>query len=232
MNDMNDVRHCLGLTQDIVFKLGDAVARAGGDSYRGLRLLTTPEGQNVLARIGGILADGNNPDIHMVAVERRITLNEAIGQCHFDEVDPRILEVFSLPESSDIVRETVAITILCCPYGIDVYGGVEKTTAQLKEQGRRPATLGELLAMAETEDGCNCGATFALGSVAKTSHGDFVCYVDEEFSDWDEATHRRTPRRCLRMVEADHRLVEKILEIGKRNEKNCSERSWILAVRE
>ena len=235
MTDMHDVKQVLGMAQDIVFKVGDAVARAGGDSYWGLRHLTTPEGQKTLARIGAVIADANarSGRIKEVPVERRITLKEAIERCHFDEVDPLVEFLFTLPESPDIVREVVPISILGFGYDIEVWGGLEKMVAQLKRRHYRPATLGEGLALAETKEH-NLGVTFFLGSTADGPDGvtPMVCYLDECLNDWDQGKQCRTGTKCLRVIEADDRLVRRIDEISKRNKDNSSERSWVLAVRE
>lgn len=231
MNDVNDVRHILGLSQDVIFKLCDAIAQAGGNGYWGLRHLSTSEGQQTLAKIGALIADHRDSHIKRIVVERRMSLKEAMDRCEFDEVDPRIETLFSLPESPDIVRETVPISILCNDYGVELWGGLEKVVAQLKKKSYRPATLGELLALIEHGE-YNLGATFALGSVVeKYPDPKLVCYVDEVFSDWDESIRSRTSKKSLKIANAD-RLAEVVGEIRQRNKDNSSERSWVLAVRE
>lgn len=232
MNNMNDVRHILGLSQDVIFKLCDSIAQAGEDGYLGLRYLSTPEGQQTLCKIGTLIADRRDHHIKRTLVERRITLKEAIGRCEFDEVDSRIETLFSLPESPDIVRETIPISILCNDYGIELWGGLDKAMAQLKKRSYRPATLGELLALIEHKE-YNLGATFALGSVVeKYPNPKLVCYVDEVFSDWDEANRRwRSSTKSLKLANADH-LAEVTGEIRNRKEGDSCGKSWVLAVRD
>lgn len=231
MNDMHDVRHILGLSQDIIFKLGDAIARAGGDAYWGLRHLSTSEGQQTLAKIGALIADHRDSHIKRIVVERRMPLREALDRCEFDEVDPRIETLFSLPESPDVIRETVPISILCNDYGVELWGGLDKVLAQLKNKSYRPATLGEMLALIESKQ-YNLGATFALGTVVEKYPGPkLVCYVDEVFSDWDETIKSRTSKKSLKVANADH-LAEVVGPIRQRNKDNSSDRSWVLAVRE
>lgn len=226
--DTFEVKSVMGFAGDVLGKLMDATEIAGGrNGYDCLRLLTTPKGQATLAQIGGILADARDPDIHKVSVERRISLSDAIDLCNFDEVDPRIREVFSLPMSITVIVENVDIAAINC-YGQMGCFGRDTTIEVLKKQGRRSVTLGELLAAARPNGHLNAGATFALGTVSADG---FICYADQRFSDWDKQAKCRPLKRSLRMVEVS-KLVETIDEIGRRDPNNQSERSWILAVRD
>lgn len=234
MYDMREMEHYLGLGQDVLFKLGAAIGKAGGDPYYGLRLLTKPEGQPVLAQLGAIIADhkmAGGGYIKKVGVERRINLKQAMEPCCFDEVDPQVETLFSLPESPGIVREVVPISILCFDYEVKAWGDLNAMVAQLKEKSYRPATLGELLALAETKE-YRLGATFALGTVVEKYPGPkLICYLDEHLGDWDQGKQCRVGKKCLKVANADH-LAETIGEIRQRNKDNHSERSWLLAVRE
>ena len=216
----------MGRGLDIVEKLAKAVVEAGGREEEALHFLTTPAGQEALTKIGHVVVDvQNRRELQKVVVKRRITIQEAIALGGYDEVDPRIEQLFELKMSDDVIRETIDIYPFCFYYQLPL-SNTECTIATLQTRGYRPGGIAELLALGAIRGEYSAGLTFALGSHVEG----LVPYIDSDWLPYDEA-QCDPQKRCLRLVEASDVGIAQH-ECDRRNPSASSYRHFVLAVRE
>jgi len=216
-----DVTQITGHINDVIGKLMTAAETAGAkNGHECLHFLTKPSGQKTLAKIGEILADVQEKSLDHITVELR-PLSHSIAMCQFDSVDLGLELLFTEPflkqqsvGPADIVTITAGITFTA-------------TIERLERQGRRPATLAELLAQNRNPVNVREGATFALGTVAITPNGSFVCYVHAGYDDDELALlvggdKLPPPKRHLKMIK-----VGDISDVS----HVVGDDTWVLAVR-
>jgi len=224
---MNELRKSLGLEQNVMLGLANAIEQAGGNPILGLQKIGDNRNADLLLKLGGIIADAGNPHIITVKVNRRIQLRDAISKCGFDEVDPRI---FSAPkfEYAPQIADKVPIASLC--FGRDIEAaGLAELTKKVEAQGRRCIDLCELLAITALRGSSVGGADFALGTtweVEKKKKTFYVAYIDLEVND----AERTNLKKSLRVVET-HELKKIIQAIATRERTFGSNMSWLPVVR-
>lgn len=223
---MNELRQVLGLEQNVLLGLANAIEQAGGNPIFGLQKIGDIRNPDLLLKLGGIIADAGNLNVVTVPVNRRIKLSAAIRQCGFDGVDSRI---YCVPEprfEPNAFLEDTPIDNLC--FGSHIAAGsFVEIIKKVEAQGRRCIDIYELLALEAMKKSVARGATFALGTtwkLAKGMKGTFAAYVDAE------VTEKGKLKKSLMVVEVSE-INERICHIAKRREKFGSNLSWLPVVR-
>ena len=151
-----------------------------------------------------------------------LSLVEAYIRCDFDGCDEGISGLFADLMPRGVATEVDIVTTIA-----ETRTSFAAKIEQLEKQGLRPATLAELLAKTSCPEGVSEGVTFALGTVAVTPKGSFVCYVmadydDQELADCGGGDELPPLHLYLKKVRVE--------DIGTAIEVNACDAIWVLGV--